>query len=263
MRIDIVLSVLALSASALYAQKPAPPAFDVASVKAAEATAGRGDRGGFNGLGMLGLGKGRAGNFTPSPGGLTALNATLSGCIQWAYGVSDYQVSGPAWITEDRFNIAAKAPGEASEDQVRTMLQALLADRFQLSFHRQSKEMQAYALVIAKNGPKLKESTTDGPPNVRRERLGVAVEGATVRQLAEALTMILQVPVVDDTGLKGRYDATVDVTPYIPLDNSGPADLMSIAITALQDLLGLKLEARKMPVDILVVDRAERTPRED
>jgi uncharacterized protein (TIGR03435 family) len=120
-------------------------------------------------------------------------------------------------------------------------------------------------LVVAKNGPKLTASTTDGPPSIRRERAGVTVERATLAQLADALTQVMQIPVFDATGLTGRYDATVDVTPYIPLDNAatGPTDIVSIAITALQDLLGLRLEARKTQLEVLVVDHAERTPAAD
>ena len=81
--------------------------------------------------------------------------------------------------------------------------------------------------------------------------------------MADALAQVLQIHVLDQTGLTGRYDATVDVTPYIQLDGSGATDIVSIAITALQDLLGLKLEARKAPVEMLVVDSAEKSPTEN
>jgi uncharacterized protein (TIGR03435 family) len=144
------------------------------------------------------------------------------------------------------------------------MLQTLLAGRFKLAFHRQSKELQAYALVVAKTGTKLRESTTEGPSSLRRERMGVTVERATMAQLADALTQVLQIPVFDATGLNGHYDATLDITPYIPLDvDSAAPDIVSVAVAALQDLLGLRLEPRKGPVEILVVDHAERTPTED
>ena len=251
--------MLVLASHAAFGQNAPAPAFDVASVKpSVNSTGGR--KGG--GLGILG-GNARGGSFTVSPNALTARNATLSGCIQWAYGVRDYQVTGPGWMNDDRFDITAKAAGEVSEEQLRLMLRSLLAERFKLTFHRTSKEFQAYALTIAKNGPKLKESTTDGPPAIRRNQGGVTLERASIAQLADALQPILQTPIIDDTGLKGRYDATVDITPYIPLDGSGPSDLISIAITALQDLLGLKLEPRKTQLDVLVVDHAERTPTED
>jgi uncharacterized protein (TIGR03435 family) len=143
-----------------------------------------------------------------------------------------------------------------------------LAERFQLTLHRQTKELQSYALVVSKNGPKLKESTSEGATNIQRSRqgLGVTVERATIAQLAEALSQVLRVPVFDMTGLTGRYDATLDVMAYIPLDikpGDPPPDLIGIAITALQDLLGLKLEARKGPVEILAIDHAERAPTEN
>jgi uncharacterized protein (TIGR03435 family) len=217
---------------------------------------------------LLGGGGGRGGNILTSQDGVTMRNVTLSACIQWAYSVRDYQVSGPGWLTEDRYDITAKAVGAVPDDQLRLMLQALLAERFQLTLHRQTKELQSYALVVGKNGPKLKESTSEGATNIQRSRqgLGVTVERATMAQLAEALSQVLRVPVFDNTGLTGRYDATLDVMAYIPLDvkpGDPPPDLISIAITALQDLLGLKLEARKTPVEILTIDHAERAPTEN
>ena len=253
-------SLLFLTATGGYGQT-APPAFDVASVKpSASEQQPAGNRGGFAGL--IGGGPARRGTFSTSPGSLTVRNATLSGCIQWAYGVQEYQIAGPNWLTADRFDIMAKAEGAANEDQLKLMLETLLAERFKLAFHKQQKELQAYALVVAKNGPKLRESTTEGPGNIRRGRMGVTVEGATLDQLADALSQVLQIPVFDATGLKGRYDATVDIAPYIPYDGSGPTDIVGIAIVALQDLLGLKLEARKGPLEMLVIDHVERVPIE-
>lgn len=250
-----------------FGQDAAPPSFEVASVKASANAnePGRGAGRGGNGMGMLLGGFARGGRFTTSPGGLTARNATLSGCIQWAYGVQEYQVSGPEWISNDRFEINAKAAGESTDDQLRLMMQTLLAERFKLAFHRQTKELQAYAMVVGKNGPKLKESASQGPGSIRRERMGVTVEGVSAGQLAGALSQVLQIPVFDATGLKGRYDATVDVTPYLAdaMGGNSPLDVVTIATTALQELIGLKLEARKGPIEILVIDHAERAPVEN
>jgi uncharacterized protein (TIGR03435 family) len=215
---------------------------------------------------LLGGGAGRGGNITTSPDGLTMRNVTLSACIQWAYDVRDFQISGPGWLSEDRYDVAAKAAGPAPEDQLRLMLQTLLAERFQLALHRQTKELQAYALVVGKNGSKLRESTTDGPSSIRQSRLGVTVERVSAAQLAQALSQVLRIPVFDKTGLTGRYDATVDITPYIPTDvrpGDAAPDLISIAIAAVQDLLGLKLEARKGPIEMLAIDRVERVPTEN
>jgi uncharacterized protein (TIGR03435 family) len=256
-----VAGVLALVAGVVFGQNA--QVFDVASVKPSPNNDGRGAGGGRGGMGILAGGLARAGNFATSPGGVTIRNATLSGCIQWAYGVRDFQVSGPSWLTDDRFDITAKAAGEVSGDQLRLMLQALLADRFKLALHRQSKELQAYALVVGKNGSKLHESTSEGPSNIRRERMGVTVERATLAQFADALTQVLQIPVVDATGMAGHYDATLDITPYITLDGAGGTDIVSIAVAALQDLLGLRLEVRKAPTEILVVDHVERVPTQE
>src|ERR1017187_1306955 len=127
----------------------APPAFEVASVKVNIA--------GTN----AGMGRGRE-IVTPSPAGITMINVRLKTVIQWAYHVQPVQVSGPGWLDVDRYDVVAKAAGATPEDQLRQMMQTLLADRFKLAFHRESKEMQAYIITVAKTGLKIKESTTEG-----------------------------------------------------------------------------------------------------
>ena len=257
MRLRTILALLALAAGGVYGQNG--PVFDVASVKPSPNN--NDGRGGGRGGNLLAGGLARAGNFAVSPGGITFRNATLSGCMQWAYGVRDFQVSGPAWLTDERYDIVAKAAGQVTVEQLQQMVQALLADRFKLTFHRQSKELQAYALVVSKTGIKMHESTSEGPSSMRRDRMGVTVERATMSQFADALTQLLQIPVFDSTGLTAHYDATLDVAPYINFDAAGGTpDMVSIAVAALQDLLGLRLEPRKAPVEVLVVDHAERVP---
>ncbi|MGD0497357.1 MAG: TIGR03435 family protein [Bryobacteraceae bacterium] len=260
-------AALVVAAGGAFGQGAAAPAFDVASVKPSPAAALPGGGGRGEGLGaLLGIGGGRGGRIVTSPDGVTLRNATLSACMQWAYDVKDYQISGPGWLSEDRYDIVAKAAGPTPEDQLKRMLQSLLAERFHLAFHRQTKDLQAYALVVGKGGSKLKESEGDGPTSIQRNGLGFTIERATVDQLTQALSQVLRLPVFDMTGLIGRYDATVDIMPYIPLDSKPgdpPPDIASIAITAVQDLLGLKLEARKVPVEILVVDHADKEPTEN
>ncbi len=143
------------------------------------------------------------------------------------------------------------------------MLQALLAERFKLTLHRETKELPMYVLVVAKNGPKFKttESETGISSNSSRTHWHVTAKG-TMRRFAEFLSEEAGRPVVDQTGLSGSYELTLDWTP-----DDAPAANDSAAgpslFTALQEQLGLKLDATKGPVEILVIDRANRTPTEN
>jgi uncharacterized protein (TIGR03435 family) len=185
--------------------------------------------------------------------------------------LQDYQLSGgTASIEDEPYDIVAKAESPVEDDQLMLMLRRLLADRFKLKFHRESKEMQGYALVVGKNGPKLHEVELAGK-GWARNRVG-AIEGqeiSTVR-LAEILAGRLGHPVVDLTGIKGVFDLKLSWTPDTstvrnPAENkeSPAAESMSdpsgpSIFTALQEQLGLKLEARKVPADIIVIDHVER-----
>ena len=108
-------------------------------------------------------------------------NVRLTSCIKWAYSVQDYQISGPGWLNTERFDIIAKAEGPAPDNQLRSMLQALLAERFKLALHRQTKELAAYALTIGKNGHKLHPSESDGPTSLKPNgRLGATAKNAEI-----------------------------------------------------------------------------------
>ena len=147
------------------------------------------------------------------------------------------------------------------------MRQALLADRFKLSFHRETKEMPVYELVVAKNGPKLQTSTA-GQAQIRMGRGTLTAQKTSLNLLANNLSQNVGRVVIDKTGLTGDFDIKLEWTPEDgermgpPRDNgetppSAPAPGLSI-FTALQEQLGLKLEARKGPVEILVIDRTEK-----
>ncbi len=243
-----IVLAMALSVGAFRGQTPPPPAFDVASVKVSPP----GKRGGNPFLNQ---------NIRATPGSLNMRQVTLKACIQWAYHVFEYQVTGPDWIDSDHYDIAAKAAGPATEPELRLMLQTLLADRFQLTFHRQTIEKQAYVLTVGKNGPKFHESTEDGESEFQPDQktMTVSVHRVSVAQLIDPMSLIFQMPVVDKTGLKGRYDVSISVAKYIP-QSGAIADPVSIIQTALEEDLGLKLEARKMPLDYLVVDHADKVP---
>lgn len=206
-----------------------------------------------------------------------AQNHALKTLIAAAYNVSPRAISGgPEWVDSDHYDILAKAPGEARPnlDEQMAMLRALLADRFQLKFHREKKELAIYALTVAKGGPKLKPSSTSsetppqGPPPLifvlSAQGISLPARSATMGELASVMQRAaLDRPVVDETGLTGRYDFDLEWTPdETQFDGAAPKppDIPSRPdlYAALQQQLGLKLEATRGPVDALVIDRAER-----
>jgi uncharacterized protein (TIGR03435 family) len=231
----------------------AQTAFDVASVRASQGGRGEGSR---------------RENIQASPGSLNMRNVSLKSAIRWAYHVMDYQISGPDWLGFERYDIAAKAAGPVPEDQLRLMLQALLAERFKLTLHRETKELPAYLLVVAKGGIKFHESQiADGEPVVTPDRASMTVEvkGMAATQFVEALSNFLHAPVINNTGLAGRYDAKINVSKYIP-DGSAKEtafDPISTILTGLQEELGLKVESKKLPIDLLIIDHAEKVPAEN
>ena len=235
-------------------------------------------------------------NFVPG-GGLRAENVRLRQLIEFAYQVHPFQISGgPGWMNSQGFDVLAKAPepAEATDlrkltdaqrdrlgEQIRQRLQALLAERFQLTIHRETKEMPVYALVVAKNGPKLKESADPerGDQQMRAGRGELSATTMKIQALASHLSRVTGRPVLDNTGLKGTYDFKLEWTPEPGGPGGGPfagspgagrlAEEKAAGIgapdptgpsifTALQEQLGLKLESQKGPVEILVIDRAEK-----
>jgi uncharacterized protein (TIGR03435 family) len=178
--------------------------------------------------------------------------------------VMDYQVTGPEWIDQDRYNLSAKATGSASEDQLRLMLQGLLAERFKLTFHRQTKELQAYVLTVGKGGPKFHESQGEGEPviNPDKTHMIIEVKAMPASQVVDTLARVLHAPVINNTGLTGRYDVSMSMAKYLP-DGTTPFDPVSTIILAMQQELGLKLESKKLPLDLLIVDHAEKVPIEN
>ena len=206
-----------------------------------------------------------------TPGNLNMRNVDLGVAIVWAYKISPVQVTNPPTGPGDRYDIIAKAAGPATNDEMRVMLQALLAERFKMVTHRETKEVSGYALVEAKGGHKLKESEAkDGQgvlPIERPGKMALGAQSATLDQLTMFLSMPLRTIVVDQTGLKGRYDFEFDLTNYLQQGQRQPGepepDPVSILQQALPKQLGLRLEARKMPVEMLVIDHLEKKPVEN
>ncbi len=204
-----------------------------------------------------------AGPWTFAHGRFNAEAATLRGVIGWAYNTLAIQVrGGPGWLDTDRYDFIAKAESpDAGKDQLRVMLQSLLAERFQLAVHSETQELPLYALVVGKSGPKFKEAKDAEQTYgkwVGRDK--VVCTKFNMHGLVDLLTIILGRPVDDKTGLTGRYDFQLEWTsPRRQAKASSPSlDSAPDIFTALQEQLGLKLEAKKGRVEVVVVDRAEK-----
>jgi uncharacterized protein (TIGR03435 family) len=261
-RIAVVL-VAVICSPILIAQQPVP-AFQVASIRANTSTETRS-------------------SSSVQPGGrYTATNVTIRTLVKSAYGLQqDVQVAGgPRWIETERFDIVAKADGNPStdvfRDQARMMLRTLLAERFKLSFHRETREVPIYALIVAradgKLGPQLLPSTLTEcaektPPNNNASaplpcgggfaRAGdLAGRAVAFTVLTANISNAADRPVVDRTGLTGTFDWRLRWTPE-PLPRAEPLDSVTL-FTALQEQLGLKLDSTRGPVEVLVIDSAER-----
>jgi uncharacterized protein (TIGR03435 family) len=192
------------------------------------------------------------------PGGVfTATNVSLKLLISRAYGVPEAQVNGgPGWIETEKYDVTAKAdtPLEMTREEVRPCLQALLGERFQLAIHHQTKQGSVFSLVAAKSGPKLQPHEGPGGAGIAASsdsgKVTIMGTNTTMVRLAEYLSGQAGRPVLDNTGLKGGYDFRVEWTSD---DTSGPS-----VFTALQEQLGLRVEAAKGPIDFVVIDRVDK-----
>jgi bla regulator protein BlaR1 len=233
-----------------FAQQPAKPSFEVASIKPADPS----DKPGF---------------LHTAPGRLELDGVTVKMLIQQAWAISGYRIyGGPSWLDSTRYNIAAKAADEAGNltlDQMRPMLQTLLTDRFHLVVHRETKELPLYRLVVSRNGKKFSESAASGEPQARMSTGQINDEKASLDTLASQLGQQLGRFVVNQTGLRGDFALHLQWTPDPGQNQGGDSDTPPPAgvegpslFTALQEQLGLKLESAKGPVAALVIDHAEK-----
>lgn len=223
--------------------------------------------------------------FGVGNGGASEANVTLKTLLAFTYRLQQYQiVGGPSWAGSDRFDIEARAADrKADPDQLRLMLQSLLADRFKLALHRETRQSNIYALVVAKGGPKIKLSADQlsldvngpSPPGAGPNHGAIRIGGGSLVGNAVPLSLLIGVlsqrldrPVIDKTNLTGRFDIRLQWTPDVgesslspggdplppaPSDNAGPS-----IFVAIQEQLGLKLEAAKGPVEVLVIDYVEK-----
>ncbi len=206
------------------------------------------------------------------PGQWVATNYTPRVLIAAAYGVTPRAVEGgPSWLDSDHFDTVATTPSATQPpvDQQLAMLKTLLADRFALKFHMEQKELPAYVLSIAKGGPKLKESTQppDGQPDIVNRVypgwIGLPARNAAIPQFAAMLQRtVFDRTVVDKTGLAGRYDFDLEWTPdesqFGGQFSGSPESTKPGFFSALQEQLGLKLEATRALVSVLAIDHIER-----
>ena len=193
-------------------------------------------------------------NFSiPRPPVLPFYNASLSSCIQWAYGVKPWQVTGPDWLVEDRFDIIARNENLATREQLRIMQQNLLADRFHLRLHHQMKTLPYFALVVTKNHPKLNPTQSDRDSFTQVVAGSFVFEHVTMEKFAERLSGLAAIdrPVLDNTHIEGTFDITLKGAAREMLED--PSSIFSAVENA-----GFKLESRKGPLDILVVDHVDR-----
>ena len=294
--------------------------FDVATVKPAPPPTP-------NGRGMIMIGRPTGGPGTNNPGRIHYPFTNLKSLLQSAYDVKDFQISGPEWLATERFDIQATMPPETTKEQFKAMLQNLLAERFKMTVHRDTKELPMYSMIVAKSGPKLKESPPETPAapagaddapksppplpppgQMKFDAAGFPLLTApmgggrggmfqmmmpgrarltatrqSTQDLADRLSSILTKPVTDSTGLQAKYDFTLtystdglasggglmllgppgggggeEARKNMP-DVESPQDLFS----AIQAQLGLKLESKKGPVALIVVDKAEKVPTEN
>jgi len=238
------------------------PAFEVASIKPSKADGG-GSHSDFNGI------------------RLTATNISVKSLIEYdAYAIPGPQIlGGPTWLASDRFDIEAKVDDAVVAEMAkldreqrnlmeRQMVQQLLAGRFKLAAHFETKQLPAYALVVAKSGPKLTESKdATGGTSISSGNGRMTAKGVTMTKLTQSLTQILSGElgrvVIDKTGIEGRYDLALTWSPdersaaTVIGSNEGSPPGPSI-FTALQEQLGLKLESTKAPVETLVIDHIEQ-----
>jgi uncharacterized protein (TIGR03435 family) len=212
----------------------------------------------------------RINDVTTSGQRFTAYAVNMFDLITYAYGLKGFQVTGAAPLLQEgdaRWDILAKAEGDnlPTKAEFRLMLQSLLADRFQLKVHHEIREMPVYALVAGKNGPKLKDADPDadaaGLFSQQGRNMVITLPKASTSDIVDALngTAFVDRAVVDHTGLTGTYNVKLTYTPnYLRSNGSNPDVNDRDIFQAVEKQLGLKLEPRREPVDMLVVDRVEK-----
>lgn len=216
---------------------------------------------------------------TDDPGRIHYPLITVKELLQRAWD-SYYEIESPGWADTQVVNVEATMPPETTGQQFKEMLRHLIIDRFGLKYHTGTKEVPGYALSLAKSGPKMKESLTQnsdphpGAPITQMSSSAVRMNGhqATIKQLIEVLQFLLQrtagpggapIMVTDSTGLTAKYDFKLEFSPGLVAPGTTPDSVESLPdiFAAVQSQLGLKLERKKVPAVVMVVDRMDKTPK--
>jgi len=194
------------------------------------------------------------------PAQVRMTNMSLENCITMAYQVKPFQLSGPDWMGNAFFDITAKMPAGAKQEQFPAMMQKLLEQRFQLKVHRESKVLPAYALVVSSGGLKIHPSKS-GQGGTQWRPGHVEMHETRLSDLAASLSGMPTIdrPVVDQTGVQEVFDFTLDWAEDEEHEAAGIPPIRA----ALEEKLGLKLEPRKLPVEMLVIDHIEKKPSEN
>ncbi|MGO9260072.1 MAG: TIGR03435 family protein [Bryobacteraceae bacterium] len=237
-----IAGLIVCVSGAVHAQPAAAPRFEVASIKPTPADQ-------YNGSSGITTGHDR----------LTGSRVTLKRCIMGAYGVGPNQLGGgPAWLDSDRFEIAAKADHPVDDDAAfMAMLQTLMAERFKLAIHRETRTMEALVLEVTRNGPKL-EKTEGGDSHTDSSHGRIDAKATNMTLFAQLLSRAVGVPVVNETGLDGAFNFKLEWSPESDKPGENAMDSGPSIFAALQQQLGLRLQSRKTPVEVLVIDHAER-----
>jgi uncharacterized protein (TIGR03435 family) len=229
---------------ALLAQLSAVPAFDVASVKPSRMLSPR--------------------DTSLHPNGISYSNVTVIDCVAAAWNVKPYQISGgPDWLRSDTYDVAAKTTGNTDKDHLMMMLQTLLADRFKLMTHRETRERPVYLLTPVQNGPKFHQADDTGTESAFVGG-GIAFRKMSMPALADYLAglTVIDRPVLDRTGLEGSFNFTLRLFEEHPgmsgFDKKFAMRDAEHVFTDLQEQLGLKLEPSRAPVEMLVINSADR-----
>ncbi len=283
MKLTVLCVFLAAGAAAFAQPAPSKLSFEVASIKPSEPSPANQIR--------IGMGA--------DAGVLRYTNVSLKDCMRVGFRVKDFQIEGPDWLDSTRFDIVGKLPAGSAQDQIPEMLQSLLADRFKLTLHRETKDHAIYALIVGKGGAKLKPSEIaadggapgpqagrGGPP---RGGMSVSVDGAgahlqapsaTLAMLSEMISRFSERPVVDMTGVAGQYNFDLVFSPETlrgvrqaaggaippPGQGAGHADNPEAPSGSIYDSVqkyGLKLDPRKAAMEVLIVDHIEKSPTEN
>lgn len=241
-------AALVICLPAAYCQSVASEQFEVASIKLSNATSGS------------------SSGIKTGHGRLDAQNVTLKRCIMGAYGVGPHQISGgPDWLDSDRFEILAKADQPIDDDPaLMVLLRGLLAERFKLVLHRETRPLSAFMLEVAKNGPKLEPADAgESSTNTSTSNTSALIEGNKTGMdgFAQVLARVMDQPVVNHTGLQGIFNFKLQWTP----ENAKPAKPADATgtegpsiFTAIQEQLGLHLRSQKTAVEVIVIDHAEK-----